>query len=112
MKRSLYIVLLMGLFAGCAMLPGGDDGDSATGSGSSQSQGATADDSAITSAVQANLSRDELVGNSNVNVTSNQGIVTLSGQLPTARAANRAFSVARSTEGVRRVISNLSWPSP
>jgi osmotically-inducible protein OsmY len=56
------------------------------------------------------MQQDDLLSGTNVNVVSEQGIVTLSGQLSSARAANRAFSVARNVEGVRRVYSNLTWP--
>jgi hyperosmotically inducible protein len=96
------------------MLPGADEGSQTTESSAASGRGqrAAPNDSAIVSAVQAALKQDDLVADSNVNVASEQGVVTLSGQLPNARAANRAFSVARSTEGVRRVISNLTWLAP
>ncbi|MCP5420716.1 MAG: BON domain-containing protein [Gammaproteobacteria bacterium] len=115
MKKGCYVLAMMVLLTGCSMLPGGDGGSSSTTSSSTasgQGKRPAPNDSEITSSVRAALKQDDLLAGNDVDVTSDEGVVTLSGRLPNARAANRAFSVARSTDGVRRVISNLTWPSP
>ncbi|NJN47499.1 MAG: BON domain-containing protein [Candidatus Competibacteraceae bacterium] len=114
MKNGCFFLLLISLLGGCAGLPGGGGASESTetAASSGQSSRAAPNDRAITAAIQSAMQQDELLTGTSVNVVSEQGIVTLSGQLSSARAANRAFSVARNTEGVRRVISNLTWPSP
>ncbi|MEE4378895.1 MAG: BON domain-containing protein [Candidatus Competibacteraceae bacterium] len=112
MKKGCFFLLLISLLGGCAGLPGGGDASdsTATTASSGQSSRAAPNDSAITAAIKSAMQQDDLLSGTNVNVVSEQGIVTLSGQLSSARAANRAFSVARNVEGVRRVYSNLTWP--
>ncbi|MEZ5582036.1 MAG: BON domain-containing protein [Candidatus Competibacteraceae bacterium] len=113
MNKGCYVLLLISMLGGCAGLPGGGAGDTTqTTTGSAQQSRAAPNDSAITAAIKSAMQQDDLLNGASVNVVSEQGIVTLSGQLSSARAANRAFSVARNTDGVRRVISNLTWPSP
>jgi len=115
MKKVCFFLLLISLLGGCAGLPGGSgasESTETTATSSGQSSRAAPNDRAITTAIQSAMQQDELLTGASVDVASEQGIVTLSGQLSSARAANRAFSVARNTAGVRRVISNLTWPSP
>jgi hypothetical protein len=113
MNKGCFVLLLISLLGGCAGLPGGGAGESTeTSTSSGQPSRGAPNDTAITAAIKSAMQQDELLAGTSVTVVSEQGIVTLSGQLSSARAANRAFSVARNTDGVRRVISNLTWPSP
>jgi len=110
MNRLTFVFALLAALSmtGCATLGGGSSGDdsatsasaSPSGSGRSASQ---VSDSEITSTIQSAFSRDDLLSKSNISVNSNQGVVSLSGRL-SARAANRAVSVARAAPGVRRVL--------
>ncbi|HPF57379.1 MAG TPA: BON domain-containing protein [Candidatus Competibacteraceae bacterium] len=107
-KLTVIFVLLAALsIAGCVTSGGGsgsDDSVASTASLSDSGRGASqANDSEITSAIQRAFSQDDLLSKSNISVNSNQGVVSLSGRL-SARAANRAVSVARAAPGVRRVL--------
>jgi hyperosmotically inducible protein len=64
-------------------------------------------DSAITSAVQGSLASDQGVRGSRIRVDTANGIVTLSGTVPTAAEKVEAESLASRTTGVRQVVSNI-----
>lgn len=107
-KLTFVFSLLAALsIAGCATSGGGSSGDDSvtnTASLSDSGRGAPqVNDSEITSTIQRAFSQDDLLSKSNISVNSNQGVVSLSGRL-SARAANRAVSVARAAPGVRRVL--------
>ena len=107
-KLTLIFALLAALsIAGCATSGGGSSSDdNATSASSSSGSGRDAlqvSDAEITSSIQQAFSQDDLLSKANISVNSNQGVVSLSGRL-SARAANRAVSVARAAPGVRRVL--------
>ncbi|PIE83688.1 MAG: hypothetical protein CSA09_00360 [Candidatus Contendobacter odensis] len=60
-------------------------------------------DSEITANVKRVFSQDDLLAKSNISVSTQAGIVSLSARL-SAYAANRAISRARAVPGVRRVM--------
>ena len=64
-------------------------------------------DAWITSRVSARFVNEDTLKNSDINVDTNDHIVTLEGTVPTAAGRARAGVVARQTEGVRRVVNNL-----
>ena len=68
----------------------------------------TIDDAWITTKIQSRYFMDDLVKAGDVDVTTSQGVVTLSGQVPTAEARRRAEALAQQTEGVRRVENRLT----
>jgi hypothetical protein len=63
------------------------------------------DDAAITAKVKAKLAADGDVNPFNIDVDSNQGVVTLQGRVEKEEARRRAEELARDTEGVKRVIN-------
>ncbi|MCO6412142.1 MAG: BON domain-containing protein [Thiogranum sp.] len=69
---------------------------------------ASGSDASITSAISASYVRDDLVSAFDVNVSTWRGDVTLSGSVPSQRAAQRAVELAKSVRGVKRVVSNLT----
>jgi len=69
--------------------------------------GERVDDAALASKVDAKLVADPEVAANNVDVDVQDGVVTLSGVVKTARAKQRAEDVARRIEGVRRVINEI-----
>jgi hyperosmotically inducible protein len=76
--------------------------------GSEANKGAAEDtpsDSEITSAVETNLQKDELLASAQIDVTVDQGVVKLSGNVPSAQAFNRAISIARRVAGVKYVVA-------
>jgi hyperosmotically inducible periplasmic protein len=65
----------------------------------------------ITSRVSARFVNEDTLKNSDINVDTNDHIVTLKGTVPTSAGRARAGVVARQTEGVRRVVNNLTISS-
>jgi osmotically-inducible protein OsmY len=70
--------------------------------------GATASDFDITTAVKTKLLADKTVGGSNIDVDTNNGIVTLTGPVETAAERAQAIKIAGHTHGVKRVVSKLT----
>jgi hyperosmotically inducible protein len=110
-KKAASALLLLGLcwMGGCATM--GEDSSPDAGPNASQSQQGP-NDAEITSAVKAALKEDDLLATSDITVTAEQGVVTLSGSVPNALAYNRAISVARRVPGVQPpvVAANLIYP--
>ena len=113
MKRSCLPCLLLALAAvatgGCgALVVGGAAGGGYHAAQDERSPGQISRDAAITSSINARYVQDDLVSAMAVNVDTYDGMVTLRGSLPSARAVERAVSLARTTSGVTRVVSRLT----
>jgi osmotically-inducible protein OsmY len=62
----------------------------------------------ITTKVKTKILADDLLDKSEINVdTTNDGVVTLKGTVPSVAAETRAMELARTTEGVRTVVDRL-----
>ena len=69
-------------------------------------------DSSIKSSIKAQLAADSFKGLSHIDVdVDDHGIVSLEGRVPSQEAADRAISIARATEGVSTVKSELKVKS-
>jgi osmotically-inducible protein OsmY len=68
----------------------------------------TATDATITTAVKNKLATDPTTSATRINVDTSDGVVTLSGAVPTTAEKSEAERIARNTQGVRQVINNLS----
>jgi hyperosmotically inducible periplasmic protein len=66
------------------------------------------DDSVITAIVKSKLAADNETSSANINVDTMNGIVTLTGVVTTRANKEQAERIARSAEGVTRVINNLT----
>ena len=65
-------------------------------------------DSSIKSSIKAQFAADSYKGLSHIDVdVDHSGIVSLEGKVPSQEAAERAISIARATDGVREVKSEL-----
>jgi hyperosmotically inducible periplasmic protein len=74
----------------------------------SRTAGQAVDDAAITARVKAALAREAGVGKAmDVNVTTNRGVVQLSGFVDSRDVADRAASVARGVDGVQSVRNDI-----
>ncbi len=73
-----------------------------------RSAGRIADDAGITASINAKYAKDPDVSAIDINVDTRSGVVTLYGSVSSRRAANRAVELARSTKGVRKVISKIT----
>jgi len=65
-------------------------------------------DSGLTAKIKGKLVSDEMTRFGDVSVTTNNGVVTLSGSVPDEQALNRVLGVARNTTGVTRVENDLT----
>lgn len=72
---------------------------------STKTAGTQVDDAAITSKVKAKLAADGDINPFNIDVDTNEGVVTLQGRVAKDDARTKAEQHARDTEGVRRVIN-------
>jgi hyperosmotically inducible protein len=69
------------------------------------------DDASITARVKTVLLNDTQVAATKIDVTSNQGVVTLSGSVKSKADETRAIELARGVQGVRDVRSQLQVSS-
>jgi hyperosmotically inducible protein len=65
-------------------------------------------DAAVTAKVKTALHNNKVVGNSDVHVSTNGGVVTLRGEVPNREAAATAEQIAQETSGVKRVNNELT----
>jgi hyperosmotically inducible periplasmic protein len=72
---------------------------------------ATVDDTATTAKVKERIATDKRLQDSQISVTTTNGIVTLTGSAPTHQAASTAEDVVASVNGVRGVDNRISAPS-
>jgi hyperosmotically inducible periplasmic protein len=72
---------------------------------------ATLDDTAITAKVKAKLTSEAALKESNVSVTTTNGVVTLNGAAANSNAKSLAEKDAKLIEGVKSVDNNLTTPS-
>ena len=72
---------------------------------STESAGTQVDDAAITASVKAKLATDGNINPFNIDVDTNEGVVTLQGRVDKEEARTEAERLARETDGVRRVIN-------
>jgi hypothetical protein len=64
-------------------------------------------DSGVTTKVKAKFAQDDLVKEHEINVTTRDGVVTLTGEVDTPQARAQAVRLARETEGVSNVVDEL-----
>ena len=64
-------------------------------------------DTDMTASIKAKLAQDDLVKAHDINVTTRDHVVTLSGDVENLAAKQRAVQLARDTRGVDRVVDNL-----
>ena len=72
---------------------------------STKTPGTQVDDAAITAAVKSKLAADGDINPFNIDVDTNEGVVTLQGRVEKEAARSKAEQLARETDGVRRVIN-------
>lgn len=69
------------------------------------------DNAALTTKVKAALLADELVKGTQINVDSDNGVVTLNGAVDSSAHMQKAEQVAKGVSGVTRVQNNLNAPT-
>jgi hyperosmotically inducible periplasmic protein len=68
----------------------------------------SASDTTVTTAVKNKLAADPTTSAAKIDVDTSNGVVTLSGNVPTAAEKAEAERLARNTQGVTQVINNIS----
>jgi osmotically-inducible protein OsmY len=67
-------------------------------------------DSSVATAVKTRLMSDEVARGSSIDVKADEGVVTISGSVPTAADKNRIGNLVARTTGVKRVVNDLKVP--
>lgn len=65
------------------------------------------DDAEITTKVKGKLAADDLFKSLNIHVKTNQGVVTLTGEVPDTLTLDKAKELTEKTNGVKSVMTNL-----
>ena len=94
--RWLFVGFLILSMVGCA--------------GSGAKTGAYVDDSWITTKVKSDLLATKGVSSTHISVTTTNGVVTLSGTVPTQQESEKAAQVAKGISGVKSVQNELRVP--
>src|SRR5215470_9739627 len=68
----------------------------------------TATDATVTTAVKNKLATDPTTSVARINVDTANGVVTLSGAVPTMAEKSEAERIARNTQGVTQVVNNIT----
>jgi hyperosmotically inducible protein len=104
-KTLIALAISASLGAGAVAFADPDSTDS------SASVGAALSDTAITGQVKTKFATDNRLKGSDVSVTTNNGVVTLSGSAPNSTAKDAAESLASNISGVRSVNNQIDAPS-
>lgn len=110
MKNTKLMALLLtaAFAAGCAQTGTGNQGGIIDRTGSAIDRaGAAVDDATITAGVKTSLLADPDVAGTKINVDTEQGRVTLKGEVKTMAIRKKAESLAREVKGVRSVNNQL-----
>ncbi|MBI3804462.1 MAG: BON domain-containing protein [Nitrospirae bacterium] len=105
LSKTLVLVLLIGVMAGCASWRDNHSQNTPTDRGASTPS--RSDDAALTAKVKAKLLSDDALNAMKIDVDTQSGVVFLSGVVDTADQKQKAIGIAKNTEGVRRVEDNL-----
>lgn len=107
--KAATITMCLGLLGGCAAaVVGGAAAGGYYAGKDERSVGQIAADASITSTINTEYVKDDLVKARSINVDTYNGVVTLYGNVPNQAVADRAVSIARGVKNVRQVVSKLS----
>ena len=95
------------LIVAAALLAAVDLTACTTMTGRTVGRSANADDASITAAVKANLAADSAKALASIDVDTVSGTVYLNGRVKDPATKQRAESLARQANGVRRVVNNI-----
>ena len=114
MKRKLLAVLVAAVFAAPAAYAQTTTKDRPAASGSASTKADTSarskdgsPDAVITGKIKTGFIKDKIVRSRNYNVDTNGGVVTVRGKARSQAEADRAMEIAKGTEGVKSVNSEI-----
>ena len=109
MYKHLFIVfLLLFILQGCAAVVVGGAGAGGYYVGKDKRKfGTIIDDAAITSAINSKLLGAKGVSTFDINVDTYNGIVILSGHVPSSKIKRKVITISKKVDGVKKVISKL-----
>ena len=106
--RTAVIILSFLALAGCtALVMGGSTSSSYPQDGDERPQSVVASDSTISGHIRQKLGADPLVSDFRIGVRTYKGTVTLSGNVGSYAARDRAMDLAKSTTGVITVTNQI-----
>ena len=104
----LGLLLLIGALHACAPVIVAGAGTAAVAAHDRRTFGAFVDDQTIEIKVRNAVQSDETLRNeAHVNVTSMNGIVLLTGEVPTSESHDRLLALARSVAGIRQIANEI-----
>jgi hyperosmotically inducible protein len=108
-NRPIATLLAASFAAAVAVAPAVHAADPAGSAPKAErSTGTYIDDSVITAKVKAALVEDKQVSAMKIKVQTRNGVVTLTGSVPSAEAGQHALQLAAAVEGVKDVKSDLT----
>ena len=107
MPRLLIFLIFPFLLEGCVWFLVGGAAEGGYVAGKKQTAQQTIRDQAITSSIKTKMIANPDVAARNINVDTDNGIVSLLGTVRTKKEESIVIKTARATKGVRKVISKL-----
>ena len=107
--RSLVFLLFAATLAGCSgmMMIGGSSGSGTSGTARTTGVQSAADES-LTEQIKQLYARDAVLREAGISVTTRQGLVRISGSVPSYGAREKAEKLAISTNGVTGVDNRIT----
>ena len=107
-KRLLVIFTILFLLQGCAAAVVGGAGAGGYYVGKDKRKFATImNDAGITTTINSKLVSAKGVSTFDINVDTYNGVVTLSGNVPSGKIKHKVINISKKVEGVKKVISRL-----
>lgn len=107
-KNLLIIFSILSMLQGCAAVAIGGAGAGGYYVGKDERTfGTIMDDAAITTSVNSKLLGAKGVSTFDINVDTYNGIVTLSGHVPSGKIKRKVIKLSKKVDGVKKVISKL-----
>lgn len=94
LRALAAMTVLLGALSGCTALTG-------------ETLGQNIDDTTLTTTVKTKLLADKLANLTRIDVDTYNGVVSLNGIVPTPQDKARAEEIARTVDGVKKVVNNL-----
>ena len=107
-KCLVRLLAAVALSVGLMFSFGAAQGDAARAADFGKTVGAYMDDSAITTAVKSKFLAQKGLDSLDLKVETENGVVTLRGQVTKKSQQDLAVKIARETDGVRKVVNKIS----